>query len=241
MACYLVAAEALVQESDNGAVLLKLQSMGETTFDSTNLVWSACHGFLTVNEELLQPLRERHRPAVIAALQKRSLDTRKWRTAKLDATNGSLSAVDLPTTALPLTTVDEERSTLESQLSGQKCLINTTDEENSDWESQFSPPSCLNSTEDDERKTFKPKFSSLNKGSNNSEVDQRGTFSYELSVPKFFPLESPLSNQKRFLGGPISRIDETDECQETGEFQESVEYQESFELQKEVLRWSWNI
>lgn len=214
-----------MQERDNGAVLLKLQSMGETTFDSSQLVLSACYGFPTIDEELLQSLRDRHRPAVIAALHKRSLDMRQWRTAKLDTTNGSLSAVDLPMTA-----VNEETSTLEPQFRGQDCLMNATDEEESSLESQFSAPKCLNIAEDEEKNTLKPNFSGP-KGLNNAEVEERGTLKYQLSAPKFFNLEPLVSSQMRFKGGPISRIDETDEYEGT----------ESFDLQKEVQSWSRDI
>lgn len=216
----MVAAEALVQERDNGAVLLKLQSMGETTFDSSQLVLSACYGFPTIDEELLQSLRDRHRPAVIAALHKRSLDTRQWRTAKLDTTtNGSLPAVDLPTTA-----VDELRSTVEAQFSGQNCVLNGTDEESSALESQFSAPKCLSI--DEERNNLELDFKNI------SEVEERATLKYQLSAPKFFTVETLVSNQKRFFkGGPISRIDEADEHEEA----------ESFDLQKEVQRWSRDI
>jgi len=224
----LVAAEALVQERDNGGVLLKLQSMGETTFDSSQLVLSACYGFPTIDKELLQSLRDRHRPAVIAALHKRSLDVRQWRTAKLDeTTNGSLSTLDLPKAA-----VEEERSTLEPQFSDQKCLLNETDEETSASEIQFSAPKCLNNAEvDEERNTFKPNFSGP-KGLSIAEVEKRGTLTYQLSAPKFFTLEPLVSNQKHFLkGGSISRIDETDE----------YEGAESIDLQKEVQGWSRDI
>lgn len=219
----MVAAEALVQERDNGAVLLKLQSMGETTFDSSQLVLSACYGFPTIDEELLQSLRDRHRPAVIAALHKRSLDTRQWRTAKLDTTtNGSLPAVDLPTTA-----VDELRSTVEAQFSGQNCVLNGTDEESSALESQFSAPKRLSIVEEDEeRNNLEPNFKNI------SEVEERATLKYQLSAPKFFTLEPLVSNQKRFFkGGSISRIDEADEHEEA----------DSFDLQKEVQRWSRDI
>lgn len=105
-----------------------LQSIGETTFDSSQLVLSACYGFPTVDEELLETLRDRHRPAVLAALHQRSLDTRKWRTAKLEATANGCA---LPTTA----EVDELTSTQ-----------NGTDEE--EEEPQFSAPKCLSSDEE---------------------------------------------------------------------------------------------
>ena len=215
-----------MQELDNGAVLLMLQSMGESTFDSSQLVLSACYGFPTIDEELLQSLRDRHRPAVMAALHKRSLDMRQWRTAKLDATtNGSLD--------LPITAVEKGKSSLELQFSGQKCLLNAIDEETSGLESKISALKCLDIAEgDEERNTLKPNFSGQ-KGLSIAAVEERGALRYQLSAPKFFTLEPLVSNQNHFFkGGSISRIDDTD----------TYEGVESFDLQKEVhTRWSRDI
>lgn len=56
-----------------------LQSLAGSTFDSSQLVLTACMGYQNVNEERLQDLRNKHRPAVEAALEERSKGLEMWR------------------------------------------------------------------------------------------------------------------------------------------------------------------
>lgn len=62
---------ALVTTKDAGDAVTLLQSLAGSTFDSSQLVFTACMGFQNVQETLLEELRNKHRPAVIEALEER--------------------------------------------------------------------------------------------------------------------------------------------------------------------------
>nr|DAD26016.1 TPA_asm: hypothetical protein HUJ06_027484 [Nelumbo nucifera] len=70
---------ALVTTKDAGDAVTLLQSLAGSTFDSSQLVLTACMGYQIVNEAKLQELREKHRPEVIAAIEERSKGLRAWR------------------------------------------------------------------------------------------------------------------------------------------------------------------
>ncbi|CAK9164761.1 unnamed protein product [Ilex paraguariensis] len=63
---------AVVTTKDAGDAITLLQSLSGSTFDSSQLVLTACMGFLNVTEDRLQELREKHRQAVIEAVEERS-------------------------------------------------------------------------------------------------------------------------------------------------------------------------
>ncbi|KAL8090572.1 uncharacterized protein LOC141705517 [Apium graveolens] len=63
---------ALVTTKDAGDAITLLQSLAGSTFDSSQLVLTACMGYPNVNEPRLEALRNKHRPAVLAAIQERS-------------------------------------------------------------------------------------------------------------------------------------------------------------------------
>ncbi|XP_039129276.1 TBC1 domain family member 8B-like isoform X3 [Dioscorea cayenensis subsp. rotundata] len=63
---------ALVTTKDAGDAVTLLQSLAGSTFDSSQLVLTACMGYQAVNETKLQELRKKHRPDVIAAMEERS-------------------------------------------------------------------------------------------------------------------------------------------------------------------------
>lgn len=63
---------ALVTTKDAGDAITLLQSLAGSTFDSSQLVLTACMGYQNVDESRLQVLRNKHRPAVEAALEERS-------------------------------------------------------------------------------------------------------------------------------------------------------------------------
>ncbi|KAK9741459.1 hypothetical protein RND81_03G107700 [Saponaria officinalis] len=63
---------ALVTTKDAGDAVTLLQSLAGSTFDSSQLVLTACMGFQNVNEARLQELRDKHRPSVLAAIEERS-------------------------------------------------------------------------------------------------------------------------------------------------------------------------
>ncbi|GJZ57649.1 Rab-GTPase-TBC domain-containing protein [Tanacetum coccineum] len=70
---------ALVTTKDAGDAVTLLQSLAGSTFDSSQLVFTACMGYQNVNEERLQELRNKHRPAVEAALEERTKGLNMWR------------------------------------------------------------------------------------------------------------------------------------------------------------------
>ncbi|KAK1409531.1 hypothetical protein QVD17_36057 [Tagetes erecta] len=70
---------ALVTTKDAGDAITLLQSLAGSTFDSSQLVLTACMGYPNVTEERLQELRNKHRPAVEAVLEERSKGLNMWR------------------------------------------------------------------------------------------------------------------------------------------------------------------
>lgn len=62
---------ALVTTRDAGDAITLLQSLAGSTFDSSQLVLTACMGYQSVNEVKLQELREKYRPEVVHAMKKR--------------------------------------------------------------------------------------------------------------------------------------------------------------------------
>lgn len=106
---------ALVTTKDAGDAVTLLQSLAGSTFDSSQLVLTACMGYQNVTEERLQQLRNKHRPTVRASLDERSKGMRVWRdsqglasklyTFKQDSgpegmnseTNGDMSHLDAST------------------------------------------------------------------------------------------------------------------------------------------------
>ncbi|KAG8648451.1 TBC1 domain family member 2B isoform X1 [Manihot esculenta] len=73
---------ALLTTKDAGDAITLLQSLAGSTFDSSQLVFTACMGFLAVNEAKLQELREKHRPAVLLLVEERSKENRVWKDSK---------------------------------------------------------------------------------------------------------------------------------------------------------------
>ncbi|CAN1798483.1 TBC1 domain family member 8B [Linum perenne] len=73
---------ALVTTKDAGDAVTLLQSLASSTFDSSQLVLTASMGFQNVNEARLRELSDKHRPAVMAALEERSKGIQAWRDSK---------------------------------------------------------------------------------------------------------------------------------------------------------------
>ncbi|KAJ1385821.1 Rab-GTPase-TBC domain [Sesbania bispinosa] len=70
---------ALVTTKDAGDAVTLLQSLAGSTFDSSQLVLTACMGYQNINETRLQQLRNKHRPAVMTAIEERSKGLKAWR------------------------------------------------------------------------------------------------------------------------------------------------------------------
>ena len=67
---------------DAGDAVTLLQSLAGSTFDSSQLVLTACMGYQSVNESKLQDLRNKHRPAVMAVIEERSRGVQTWNDSK---------------------------------------------------------------------------------------------------------------------------------------------------------------
>lgn len=70
---------ALVTTKDAGDAVTLLQSLTGSTFDSSQLVLTACMGYHNVNEARLRELRDKHRPTVLAAVEERTKGLRVLR------------------------------------------------------------------------------------------------------------------------------------------------------------------
>lgn len=79
---YVPAGPVLVTTKDAGDAITLLQSLAGSTFDSSQLVLTACMGFLGVTEARLQKLREKHRSAVLIVVDERSKRGRVWKDSK---------------------------------------------------------------------------------------------------------------------------------------------------------------
>uniref|UniRef100_A0A0E0KC72 Rab-GAP TBC domain-containing protein n=1 Tax=Oryza punctata TaxID=4537 RepID=A0A0E0KC72_ORYPU len=73
---------ALVTTKDAGDAITLLQSLAGSTFDSSQLVLTACMGFQALREIGLQELRKKHRPDIISAMEERSKDRHSWKDKK---------------------------------------------------------------------------------------------------------------------------------------------------------------
>lgn len=78
----LSAGPAVVTTKDAGDAITLLQTLTGSTFDSSLLVLTACMGFLTITEDRLQELREKHRPAIVAAIEERAKGGRVFKDPK---------------------------------------------------------------------------------------------------------------------------------------------------------------
>ncbi|CAN6581116.1 unnamed protein product [Malus baccata var. baccata] len=73
---------ALVTTKDAGDAITLLQSLAGSTFDSSQLVLTACMGFLAATESRLKELRDKHRPAVLAIVEERFKQGQAWKDSK---------------------------------------------------------------------------------------------------------------------------------------------------------------
>ena len=62
----------MLTTKDAGDAVSLLQSLAGSTFDSSQLVLTACMGYQNVHEARLQELRDKHRPVLLAAIEQRS-------------------------------------------------------------------------------------------------------------------------------------------------------------------------
>jgi hypothetical protein len=100
---WVVSVGVLMQKRDTGDAVTMLQSMGEATFDSSQLVLAACLGFHDVHEDRLEQLRNHHRPSVLSALHERSLELHLWRSKNGVATKAGSLVEQVVGGSLPFT------------------------------------------------------------------------------------------------------------------------------------------
>ncbi|XP_010516991.1 PREDICTED: ecotropic viral integration site 5 protein homolog isoform X2 [Camelina sativa] len=73
---------AIVATKDAGDAITSLQSFASSTFDSSQLVLTACMGYMSTNEARLEELRKIHRPAVLEIVEERLQKGRVWKDKK---------------------------------------------------------------------------------------------------------------------------------------------------------------
>lgn len=76
---FLLAGPALATTKDAGDAVNLLQSLAGSTFDSSQLVLTACMGYQVINETRLQELRKKHRPTIMAFIEERTKGLHTWR------------------------------------------------------------------------------------------------------------------------------------------------------------------
>jgi hypothetical protein len=102
----LIAGPALVTTKDAGDAVTLLQSLAGSTFDSSQLVLTACMGYQAVGEARLQELRNKHRPSVISSMEQRARGLRVWR----DTNSLASKLYNFKRDTEPLVSLSEEQS-----------------------------------------------------------------------------------------------------------------------------------
>ncbi|RCV28017.1 hypothetical protein SETIT_5G371900v2 [Setaria italica] len=97
---------ALVTTKDAGDAVTLLQSLAGSTFDSSQLVLTACMGYQAVGEVRLQELRNKHRPSVISSMEQRARGLRVWR----DTNSLASKLYNFKRDTEPLVSLSEEQS-----------------------------------------------------------------------------------------------------------------------------------
>lgn len=82
LACPILTGPALGTTKDAGDAIILLQTLTGSTFDSSQLVMTACMGFLTITEDRLEELRDKHRPSVLATMEERAKGSRVFKDPK---------------------------------------------------------------------------------------------------------------------------------------------------------------
>lgn len=59
-----------------------MQTLAGSTFDSSQLVLTACMGYFNITEDTLQELREKHRPSILAAAEERTKEGQAFKDTK---------------------------------------------------------------------------------------------------------------------------------------------------------------
>ncbi|KAK4272913.1 hypothetical protein QN277_021404 [Acacia crassicarpa] len=115
---------SVLTTKDAGDALALLQSLVGSTFDSSQLVFTACMGFLAVTEARLQELRDKHRSSVLVVLEERSKKGCISKDSKRVASKLSSFKRKPESVVEERKTTDEEKSYLEPQYSDVDELLN---------------------------------------------------------------------------------------------------------------------
>lgn len=133
LAIFEMHASSLMGTFDPGDAMSLLQSMAGATFDSSRLVFSACVGYVDVDETVLKELREKHRPSVLEMLRERNESL-----ARYQSVNAIRLAAEARAALAELNSSKEENN-LENPSPEQPLCENTPGGEKSN-EAFSSPP-----------------------------------------------------------------------------------------------------
>lgn len=132
---FLLVGPALIATNDTADAITLLQTLVGSTFDSSQLVLTACMGYWTVTEDRLQQLRDKHRPSVVDVIEERSKGALVRQESKILASK--LYSFKHDPESLALETIREEESDDHKEMDGQ---LSTLDSQQSNMD-EFVP--CL--------------------------------------------------------------------------------------------------
>ncbi|XP_074379246.1 uncharacterized protein LOC141720629 isoform X2 [Apium graveolens] len=126
---------SIIATNDTADAITLLQTLVGSTFDSSQLVLTACMGYWTVTEDRLQKLRDKHRPSVVDVIEERSKGALVRQESKILASK--LYSFKHDPESLALETIGEEESDDHKETDGQ---LSTLDSQQSNMD-EFVP--CL--------------------------------------------------------------------------------------------------
>ncbi|KAK1392637.1 GTPase-activating protein GYP2 [Heracleum sosnowskyi] len=112
---------ALIATNDTADAITLLQTLVGSTFDSSQLVLTACMGYWTVTEDRLQQLRNKHRPSVVDVMEERSKGALVRQESKILASK--LYSFKHAPESLALETIREEESNDHKETDGQSSTL----------------------------------------------------------------------------------------------------------------------
>ena len=124
---------ALIATNDTADAITLLQTLVGSTFDSSQLVLTACMGYLAVTEDRLQQLRNKHRPSVVDVVEERSKGALVRQQSKILASK--LYSFKHDPESLPMEAITEEESDGQEEKDGH---LSTLDPQQSNMD-EFIP------------------------------------------------------------------------------------------------------
>ncbi|KAL1822659.1 hypothetical protein ACET3Z_009437 [Daucus carota] len=130
---------ALIATNDTADAITLLQTLVGSTFDSSQLVLTACMGYLAVTEDRLQQLRNKHRPSVVDVVEERSKGALVRQQSKILASK--LYSFKHDPESLPMEAITEEESDGQEEKDGH---LSTLDPQQSNMD-EFIPGISIDS------------------------------------------------------------------------------------------------